>query len=153
MSDAAPGIVANDEEEAFTTTPPNKKVKDNGASVPESAVTKKIDKAKKEKQQVDWARVQKIDFVVLNKDKHEIVLMGGIPVKNWTSKMLTAFCRENGINVLEERKTRSDCIRFIINHKKGRAFRNKVATKGGEKISESTQPHAAPRDVTLLWVI
>ena len=61
--------------------------------MPGSAVTKNIDKAKKEKQQVDWARVQKIDYVVLNEDKHEIVLMGGIPVKNWTSKILTALCR------------------------------------------------------------
>ena len=93
MSDAFPGVVANDDEEASTTTPPNKKVKDNGTSVPESTVTKNIDKSKEEKQQVDWARVQKIDFVVLNKDKHEIVLMGGIPVKNWTSKMLPTFCR------------------------------------------------------------
>ena len=50
MSDAAPGVVTNDNEEAFTATPPNKKVKDNGASVPESAVTQNIDKAKKEKQ-------------------------------------------------------------------------------------------------------
>ena len=49
MSDAFPGVVANDDEEASTTTPPNKKVKDNGVSVPESAVTKNIDKAKKEK--------------------------------------------------------------------------------------------------------
>ena len=73
--------------------PPNKKVEDNGASVPESAVTKNIDKAKKEKQQMDWDRVQKIDSVVLNEDKHEIVLMGVIPVKNWTSKMLRGFCR------------------------------------------------------------
>ena len=153
MSDAAPGVVANDDEEAFTTTPPNKKVKDNGTSVPESTVTKNIDKSKEEKQQVDWARVQKIDSIVLNEDKHEIFLMGGIPVKNWTNKMLPAFCRENGINVPEKRKIRSDCIRFIINHKKGRAFCKKVATKGGKKISASTRPHAAPRDGTLLRVI
>ena len=49
MSDAAPGVVANDYEKTFTTTPPNKKFKDNGAIVPEFAVTKNIDKAKKEK--------------------------------------------------------------------------------------------------------
>jgi len=148
MSDVvAPGATVDDDA-AAATTPPNKKAKtDNNASMMhDSIITKKMNKAKKEKQQVDWARNQKMDDVVLNKDKTEIISISGIVLMNLTAKMLPAFCRENGISVPEKRKTRADCIQYVINGKNGEAFPSKVGTKEGKKIPASTRPHDAPKD-------
>ena len=60
---------------------------------PISGTNKKIDKARKEKQKVDWARSQRLDGVVLNDDQADIISIGRITIKNWTGKMLPAFLR------------------------------------------------------------
>jgi len=91
-------------------------------SNPISGTNKKIDKARKEKQKVDWARTQRLDGVVLNDDQTDIVSIARITIKNWTAKMLPAFLRENNIFVPEKKKTWSDCIWFLLNHMKGESF-------------------------------
>ena len=124
------------------------------ADVAKSA-QKKRDKAKKLLSRVNFARSMTLDKVIFGTN-NTIVSIGGVPIKDWNSHMLPAFCRVLKINIPNKAKTRTDCINYIVNFKNSGDVRELLKTGGkggGKKKSAQTRPPCAPLEGTLLRAI
>ena len=101
------------------------------------------------KKQEEWASTLKLEDVVFNESLTEIVSIADKPFGIFRSKMLLSFCRGNQITVSNGKTKKSDCVEYILNHKKNGPLRAKVAQSLSSKKNKGTKPACVTMDGTL----